>query len=116
MFSPPPVNVTMKTIVNAFLCDSFILPAHWCYVTADIEGKVVSAGYFGDRLLAPGLVNDYHKPKEAGDQTHYGDQMFWLLEHLAEGNSLAGWRQKWLSKITDKAYLGYKDHASLLVL
>ena len=105
-----------RTILNSFVSDSFVLPAHWCYVTADIEKSVVPAGLFGERLLAPGLVNDYHKPKVAGCQTHYGDQMFWLLQHVAEAKGLKGWPEKWLKNITDASYTGYKDHVSYMIV
>lgn len=108
-----PTCCIQKTILNAFLSDSFVLPAHWCYITADIEKSVVAAGLFGDRLLAPGLLNEYHKPKMAGCQTHYGDQMFWLLEHVADTKGLNdGWSETWLNHMKDASYTGYKDHVT----
>ena len=83
-------SIFSSTVLNAFVTDSFILPAHWCYQTSIIEEKLVPLGFLEHnpgKLLAPGLVNEYHKPKAAGELTHYGDQALWLLEHLAKAKS-----------------------------
>jgi hypothetical protein len=83
-------SVFSSTVLNAFVVDSYILPAHWCYLTNVIEEKLVPLGLLQQtpgKLLAPGLVNDYHKPKTAGELTHYGDQSLWLLEHLTRAKS-----------------------------
>jgi hypothetical protein len=75
-------QIVSKTVLTAFLADSYVLPAHWCYNTIDIRQKYPQL--LEVKLLSPGLLNNYHEGKKAGDLTHYGDQMHWLLEHVLQ--------------------------------
>jgi ADP-ribosylglycohydrolase len=106
-----------KTILTAFLADSYVLPAHWCYNTTEILQKYPTL-LEANTLLGPGLLNNYHEGKKAGEFTHYGDQMFWLLDHVdrirKRPGTLASWRDVWFQKMT--LYTGYKDHASKTTL
>lgn len=92
----------------AFAADALALGAHWIYDPEAIKER------FGrvDHYLSPG-PGSYHPGKEAGDLTHYGDQMLVLLESVAESEGrfvLSHFASKWLDLFRD--YKGYKDKAS----
>jgi len=100
-------NRAFTMVMASFVADSLALGAHWVYDTEAIEthlGRV-------DTLLKP-LPNSYHSTKELGDFTHYGDQMFVLLESLAahKGFSLADFSARW--KALFNHYNGYLDEAT----
>ncbi|MCP4579028.1 MAG: ADP-ribosylglycohydrolase family protein [Deltaproteobacteria bacterium] len=100
-------NRAFTMVMASFAADSLALGAHWVYDTEAIEthlGRV-------DTLLMP-LPNSYHSTKELGDFTHYGDQMFVLLESLAahKGFSLADSSARW--KALFNHYNGYLDEAT----
>ncbi len=100
-------NRAFTMVMASFAADSLALGAHWVYDTEAIEthlGRV-------DTLLKP-LTNSYHSTKELGDFTHYGDQMFVLLESLAahKGFSLADFSARW--KALFNHYNGYLDEAT----
>lgn len=94
-------------VLASFVADSLALGAHWIYDTADIDRK------FGrvEQLLAPG-ADSYHKGKERGAFTHYGDQTLVLLESLAAGGgfSLEDFARAWRGLFT--GYQGYVDKAT----
>lgn len=94
-------------VLASFVADSLALGAHWIYDTADIDRK------FGrvEELLAPG-ADSYHKGKERGAFTHYGDQTLVLLESLAAcgGFSLEDFARAWRGLFT--GYQGYVDKAT----
>jgi ADP-ribosylglycohydrolase len=94
-------------ILAAFVADSLALGVHWVYDTDAIAaryGRVTT-------LLAPELAA-YHRGKQAGDLTHYGDQMLLLLRHVAGNNgfdaSLFG--RQWRDAM--QGYGGYVDQAT----
>ena len=99
-------------VLASFLADSLALGAHWIYDTKEIEQR------FGrvDRLLQP-LPGSYHKSRNKGEFTHYGDQTLVLLETLATGNgfSLAGFAERWRQLFTSN-YTGYVDKATATTL
>jgi len=100
-------NRAFTMVMASFAADSLALGAHWVYDTKALEthlGRV-------DTLLKP-LPNSYHSTKEMGDFTHYGDQMFVLLESVAaqKGFSLADFSARW--KELFKNYNGYVDQAT----
>ena len=92
---------------GAFLADSLALGAHWIYDTAVIDRE------FGrvEALMKP-LPGSYHPNREAGDFTHYGDQILWLLESLkkGEGFDLAAFSKRWQEGMEN--YTGYVDGAT----
>ena len=63
-------------ILGSFVADSLALGPHWIYDTKIINKE------FGriDKLQQP-PANSYHKTKNLGDFTHYGDQTLLLLQH-----------------------------------
>jgi ADP-ribosylglycohydrolase len=100
-------NRAFTMVMASFAADSLALGAHWVYDTNAIDthlGRV-------DTLLKP-LPNSYHSTKEMGDFTHYGDQMFVLLESLAARNgfSLEDFSSRW--KALFNHYNGYVDEAT----
>jgi ADP-ribosylglycohydrolase len=95
---------------GAFCADALALGAHWVYNTRVIDKK------FGrlEHYQAP--LTSYHKGKEAGDFTHYGDQMMVLMESIAaterfDGEQFAG---QWKNFFGD--YEGYFDKATKTTL
>jgi ADP-ribosylglycohydrolase len=91
---------------GAFYGDAYALGAHWLYDTHQISQSEFDTKQFNDPLT------DYHVGKVAGDFTHYGDQMFWLLEALAtdETFNMHDFASTWKAKM--KVYGGYVDKAS----
>lgn len=83
-----------KAVLGAFVGDSLSLGAHWVYRAEIIKKEIGTV----DQLLPPKL-NDYHKGKDAGDFTHYGESMLILLESLAAKKTfdVQDFRQRWLS-------------------
>ncbi len=95
-------------VLASFAADSLALGAHWIYDTAEIDRQF---GRITD--LLPPQEGSYHGSKNVGDFTHYGDQSFHLLEHLAEHGGHFDSReyaQDWQSFMT--RYSGYMDKAS----
>lgn len=104
-------NRAFTMVMASFAADSLALGAHWIYDTKAIEmhlGRV-------DTLLKP-LPNSYHSTKALGDFTHYGDQMFVLLESLAARKSFssADFSTRW--KAFSRNYNGYLDEATQATL
>lgn len=95
-------------VLASFSADSLALGAHWIYDTTNIDqqfGRITS--------LLPPQDGTYHPTKSLGAFTHYGDQSFHLLEHLAAcGGHLdvAKYSREWQSFISQ--YQGYLDHAT----
>jgi len=98
-------NRLQAALWGAFYGDAYALGAHWLYDTHQISKSEFDAKRFNDPL------SDYHKGKNAGDFTHYGDQMLWLLEAVAADDfSVHGFSVVWKEKMSD--YKGYVDGAS----
>jgi len=91
----------------AFAADSLALGAHWVYRPEVIEKK-----YGLLETLQKPMARSYHPTKEKGDFTHYGDQMLWLLQHLASEKTfeLSCFASDWQKRM--QSYDGYMDHAT----
>lgn len=91
---------------GAFCADAYALGAHWVYD----GGKIVSGAFDWDGFNAP--MMHYHHPKRAGDQTHYGDQMLWLLAFIAKERHFDqdAYARYWFARMQN--YDGYIDGAS----
>jgi len=68
-------------------------------------------------IIAPGVHNMMpgviHAGKPAGSQSHYGDQLLFLLDHqLANDGRVQGWGDFWLSKVKDLPASFYRDQAT----
>jgi ADP-ribosylglycohydrolase len=97
-----------ETMVFAsFVGDSLALGAHWIYDAGRIARE------FGrvEQLLKP-REDSYHPTKDQGECTHYGDQMFVLLQSVAamRGFDLLDFFQRWQDLFRD--YKGYYDGAT----
>lgn len=92
---------------GALIADALALGAHWIYDTAQIDDEIGRV----DRLKAP-PPNSFHKSKQAGEFTHYGDQTLVLLESLATTGEfvLEAFAAHWQMLFTD--YQGYVDRAT----
>jgi ADP-ribosylglycohydrolase len=106
-----PMETNQKAaVMGAFVADALSLGVHWVYNTDVIDKK------FGrvERYYNP--LTSYHKGKQAGDFTHYGDQMLLLLESLhADGGFDAGrFAERWREFFS--SYGGYFDQASTATL
>nr|WP_320011590.1 ADP-ribosylglycohydrolase family protein [uncultured Desulfobulbus sp.] len=106
------MTTPLKAMVLASLAaDSLALGAHWMYDTSQIDQK------FGrvEELSAPD-ESSFHKRKERGDFTHYGDQTMVLLESIADfgGFSQKDFFEKWQALFAD--YSGYLDKATKTTL
>ncbi len=94
-------------VLAAFAADSLALGVHWIYNPEKIAsdyGRV-------ENLMAPG-PQSFHKTKNKGDFTHYGDQMLVLLESLAEtgGFDPVVFSRRWRNLFD--GYDGYVDGAT----
>jgi len=101
-----------KTMVMAaFLADALALGAHWIYDTKSISQRYGRI----ENFIKPDS-NSYHPTREKGEFTHYGDQMFVLLESLAEKRifDLQDFSDRWQRLFKD--YGGYIDQATRATL
>ncbi len=103
-------NRLKAALWGAFYGDAYALGAHWLYDTHQISRSEFDAKRFNDPLT------DYHQGKVAGDFTHYGDQMLWLLDAIAheEAFGVHHFAKSWEAKMAD--YGGYVDGASKATL
>lgn len=94
-------------VVGALAADALALGAHWIYDQGQLEktfGQVTD--------YRKPLPDSYHPRKEAGEQTHYGDQSLVLLDSLqaagcfSEAAFFERWRKMWDN------YPDYFDHAT----
>ncbi len=98
-------------VLASFAADSLALGAHWIYDTAEIERRFARV----EELLAP-AADSFHKGKQRGALTHYGDQALVLLESVAASGmfSLEGFADAWKALFND--YQGYIDKATAATL
>lgn len=98
-------------VLASFAADSLALGAHWIYDTAEIERRFDRV----EELLAPG-ADSFHKGKQRGALTHYGDQALVLLESVAISGefSLDAFAGAWTTLFAD--YHGYIDKATTATL
>jgi len=94
-------------ILAAFVADALSLGVHWVYDTAAIEARYGRV----TELLSPELA-PYHRGKQAGELTHYGDQMLLLLRHVAGNRAFEaeGFAREWRDAMN--GYGGYIDSAT----
>lgn len=93
-------------LYGVFYGDAYSLAAHWVYDIKTIENSSLNLD------ICNNPISTYHPTKTAGDFTHYGDQMLWLLEDLTKHKvfSLVDFGEHWYQKM--KTYDGYIDSAS----
>jgi hypothetical protein len=93
------------SILGSFLADAHALCSHWCYDPSIIAAQL-DVAKLRTTLLPPTLV-EYHRPKQAGDFTNYGDQALMLLQCLKKGQAFkaSDFDQHWRQAM--KTYTGY---------
>jgi len=94
------------SILSAFVCDSYSLGSHWVYDEEQLKNLTID----WEQLNAPQSL--WHKAKESGDFTHYGDQTLFLLEFLKENEHFnkEDYYKFWKEKMSN--YSGYVDGSS----
>ncbi|BBO70610.1 ADP-ribosylglycohydrolase [Desulfosarcina alkanivorans] len=97
-------------VVGAFVADALSLGVHWVYNTGVIDKKFGRVEGYHDPLTS------YHKGKQAGDFTHYGDQMLVLLKSLDSGSPFDGLRFAGQWRDFFSGYGGYFDQATKATL
>lgn len=92
---------------GAFLGDALALGPHWIYETKVLDHLFPEI----DGLKAP-YKNSFHKNKDKGDLTHYGDQMLLFLSFCNDHPAfdIMALKHQWIDYMTD--YEGYMDHAT----
>ncbi len=102
-------NRIKAAVMGAFVADALSLGVHWVYNTGVIDKKLGRVEHYHDPMTT------YHKGKQAGDFTHYGDQMLVLLESVS-GDGFDGPRfaEMWRTFFAD--YDGYFDKATQTTL
>jgi len=102
------ITTTLAPYLKATLvADSLSLGPHWVYN----QDKLARSYPNGVISLTPPL-SQYHGSKVAGDFTHFGDQMLWLSESIAQsdGYNASEWKSYWEKRMS--VYSGYIDSAS----
>ncbi|MCF8114488.1 MAG: ADP-ribosylglycohydrolase family protein [Desulfotignum sp.] len=94
-------------VMAAFAADALALGVHWVYDVSRIKERYGRL----DTLTAPEITL-FHKNRQKGDFTHYGDQMLVLLESLGHCNGfdLADFAAQWQALFDN--YDGYLDRAT----
>lgn len=102
------MNNKKNAFLGAFIGDALALGPHWIYDTEKIKKA------FGEinGIVEP-LEDTFHKTKEKGEFTHYGDQMLMLAEYMISHEEdfnkevFLKFYYDWMQK-----YDGYLDHAT----
>ena len=103
----PTKNEKLTAMMHgAFYGDAYSLGGHWVYDTQVLEEAKLDLNGCNNPL------SSYHPTKQKGDFTHYGDQMFWLLQSLVDEGvfSLVDFGDTWHKNMQE--YDGYLDGAS----
>lgn len=93
-------------IEAAFVADAYCLGSHWVYDEEQLKTLDVN----WDELNAPHAM--WHKGKQKGDFTHYGDQGKWLLQFVQDNRhfDIQNYGGLWSDNM--KEYTGYIDGSS----
>lgn len=95
-----------NSLLASFVGDAYCLGSHWVYDQEQLRSLPID----WERLNAPQAL--WHKGKEKGDFTHYGDQTFFLLEYMHTNSTFDkdGFYSFWKDKMS--RYKGYIDGAT----
>ena len=100
-----------KTIINnaitgALVADAYALGSHWIYDETQLKSLPID----WETLNTPQAM--WHKGKEKGDFTHYGDHGKWLYEYIEKNNHFdpSEYASFWVKKM--ESYQGYIDGSS----
>ena len=97
---------TQNSILAAFSADAYLLGSHWVYDETQLQNLPID----WEQLNAPQAM--WHKGKDKGDFTHYGDQTFFLLEYMSQNRffNKEDFYSFWQNKMS--SYNGYIDGAT----
>jgi len=95
-----------NTILSALVCDRYSLGAHWVYNEEELKNLAIDWG----ELNPPQSL--WHRGKQRGDLTHYGDHMLFLIEYIRKNGHFKKeeYYKYWCEKM--QAYSGYVDASS----
>ncbi|HKL41546.1 MAG TPA: ADP-ribosylglycohydrolase family protein [Clostridia bacterium] len=102
------MTIKKDAFLGAFIGDALALGPHWIYDTDKIKQS------FGEIKGIVGPLEDtFHKTKEKGEFTHYGDQMLMLAEYIIDTKKDFN-QEDFLNFYSDwmEEYDGYLDHAT----
>ncbi|MEO5913073.1 MAG: ADP-ribosylglycohydrolase family protein [Luteolibacter sp.] len=103
---------TSDIVFTSLIADALALGPHWIYHQKELKKR------FGHIMSYMAPATAYHTGKNAGDQTHYGDQTMLLLHSIAEFGRFdlehyaAKWREFWENPQT----ISYRDGATKATL
>ncbi len=97
----------LSGVMAAFAADALALGVHWVYDVSRIKERYGRLNH----LTAPEIAL-FHKNRQKGNFTHYGDQMLLLLESLSHcsGFDLEDFAARWQALFDN--YDGYLDGAT----
>ena len=95
-----------ELILTSLVTDAYCLGAHWVYDEKQLKENNLN----WNELNSP--LSVWHKGKNAGEFTHYGDQTYWLYEFLENKETFdeKEYLKFWEEKI--ESYDGYIDGAT----
>ena len=95
-----------RSILATLSADAYCLGAHWIYDEEQLKNLPINW-----KTLNPPQAM-WHKGKNKGDFTHYGDQTFYLLEYVAKNKSFSkeDFYSFWRERMSH--YEGYIDGAT----
>jgi ADP-ribosylglycohydrolase len=95
-----------NSILASLTADAYLLGSHWVYDEEQLKNLPIE----WETLNAPQAM--WHKGKNKGDFTHYGDQTFFLLEYMALKKKFdkMDFYSFWSEKMS--TYSGYIDGAT----
>ncbi len=99
-------KIIENSIQGALVADAYALGSHWIYDEAQLQSLPID----WENLNAPQAI--WHKGKEKGDFTHYGDHEKWLNEYVHINNHFdpSEYAAFWIKKM--EHYSGYVDGSS----
>lgn len=99
----PEADTIINAIQGALVADAYALGAHWIYDETQLQNLPID----WEDLNAPQAM--WHKGKEKGDFTHYGDHGKWLYEYIQIHNHFdpSEYAAFWIKKM--EGYQGYVD-------
>ena len=99
-----------SSILASFVCDAYSLGAHWVYDEKELKNLPIN----WQELNTPQSL--WHRDKECGDFTHYGDQALFLLEYINQNKTFdkEAYYNFWKAKMSH--YNGYIDASSRAAL
>lgn len=99
-------KIIENAIQGALVADAYALGAHWIYDETQLKNLPID----WEALNAPQAM--WHKGKEKGDFTHYGDHGKWLQEYVLTSGHFdpSQYASFWMKKMEN--YQGYIDGSS----